>query len=117
MTYRLLVVEDQPELRRAYVRYFADAFEIDAFATVEAALAHLDTHPAPDVIVSDRDLGPGLDGVAFFNHVGNERWAFVFVTGAPFGLPPEADAIVSKPCRLSELRALLCELAAQGSGR
>jgi len=61
---RLLVVEDEPDLRELLVqRLSAAGHEVVSVASGAAALRTLDEEPPPDAAVLDVDL-PGRDGVS-----------------------------------------------------
>jgi DNA-binding SARP family transcriptional activator/CheY-like chemotaxis protein len=74
--YSVLVVEDHDFQRRtalALLRGLGVGTLAEA-ADGAAALALLETHPAPDIIVCDIDM-PGMDGVEFIRHVAERRLA------------------------------------------
>ena len=61
----VLLVEDEYLIRMVLIDVMIDAgFEVIEAANAESALALAETTPCPDVIVSDINLGPGMDGFA-----------------------------------------------------
>ena len=70
---RLLVVEDQPDLRRLIPRVLtARGYEVKAAGSGEEAVEILDSWPEPDMVLTDLSL-PYMDGTALARHVG-EKW-------------------------------------------
>jgi EAL domain-containing protein (putative c-di-GMP-specific phosphodiesterase class I) len=81
---RILVVEDDPELIRAYQRVLrAAGFAVEPAATGTLAAAALE-RPLPDVVLSDIDL-PGLNGIELLRLVRARDLDLpvVLVTGNP----------------------------------
>ncbi|MFN8506984.1 MAG: response regulator [Dehalococcoidia bacterium] len=82
---RVLVVEDEPRLRRLIARLLAD----EGFAVVQAehglaGLTALETGPAPALVLLDHHM-PVMDGVAFLS-VMRETWPglpVLLVTASP----------------------------------
>lgn len=71
-----LVLEDDLEMNEMYnTRLTSAGFETTSVDTVAAAIEHLDTHPAPTLIVSDLDLpdGSGREVLAHMNE--DEKFA------------------------------------------
>ena len=61
----VLLVEDEDFIRIVLIEAMTDAgFEVIDASDAEAALALAETTPCPEVIVSDINLGPGMDGFA-----------------------------------------------------
>lgn len=84
---RVLVVEDEAEIRMLVCDLLADAGHAClAAADAAQALALLDDGRCwPDAMVTDFNLGPGLDGQALAAEVARRlpRLATVFITGNP----------------------------------
>lgn len=84
---QVLVVEDEAEIRMLVCDLLADAGHVClAAADAAQALALLDEGRCwPDALVTDFNLGPGLDGQALAAEVARRlpRLATVFVTGNP----------------------------------
>ena len=59
----ILVVEDHPTNRKLVRDILQFQFEVEEAVSAEAAVEHLHSHPAPDLILTDIGL-PGMDGVA-----------------------------------------------------
>ncbi len=91
---RLLVVEDQPDLRRLIPRVLsARGFQVKAAGSGEEAVEILDTWPEPDMVLTDLSL-PYMDGTALARHVG-ERWPATRI-GFMSGYDSVADVEVSE---------------------
>lgn len=73
----VLLVEDEDLIRMVLVDVMTDAgFEVIEAANAESALALTETAPCPDMIVSDINLGPGMDGLALTAAL-RRRWPAV----------------------------------------
>ncbi len=84
---RVLVVEDEPALRRSYRRVLGEDFEIVEAGNADDALGILAADPAFDVVLCDLHM-PGRSGAALYLEV-EARWpklagAFLFITGGAF---------------------------------
>lgn len=113
----VLIVEDDPDLRRLIVRLLEhDGFAVRAAADGRQALESLD--PMPDVIVADLMM-PELDGEQFLIELRsqhpNARPAVVLVSASAIreeiAARLEVDASLSKPFDTTELRELVRALA------
>jgi signal transduction histidine kinase/EAL domain-containing protein (putative c-di-GMP-specific phosphodiesterase class I) len=62
---RILVAEDNPDMREYLVRLLGARWDIEAVADGEAALAATRRHP-PDLVLSDVMM-PGMDGIALLH--------------------------------------------------
>ncbi|KVN34739.1 hybrid sensor histidine kinase/response regulator [Burkholderia stagnalis] len=113
---RVLVVDDDPEVRDTALSQFAAlGAQADAVATGDAALGWLAEHGPVTLVLSDISLGAGGSGIAFAARLA-ERWPAQRVA-LTSGLPPEihqahpdwrADLpFVPKPFDLAALAALL----------
>lgn len=113
---RVLVVDDDPEVRDTALSQFAAlGARADAVATGDAALRWLAEHGPVTLVLSDISLGAGGSGIAFAARLA-ERWPAQRVV-LTSGLPPEihqthpdwrADLpFVPKPFDLAALAALL----------
>jgi CheY-like chemotaxis protein len=112
---RLLLVDDDPLVRRALARRLARSFEVESAGSVDDARSRLLRAPPPDLVLCDVMMegggGPGL-----FEHVQRERPAladrFVFVTGgatdrqARLFLARTPRPVLSKPLDVPELLRL-----------
>jgi CheY-like chemotaxis protein len=58
---RILLVEDDPAVRHTVSRILGEAYEVDAVANGEEAIAHV-ARARPDVVLTDIRM-PGMDGV------------------------------------------------------
>ncbi|MCC6879234.1 MAG: response regulator [Rhodocyclaceae bacterium] len=116
---RILVIEDEEAIRANLRRFLRlEAHEVieaaDGRAGVEAARAR-----PPDLIICDLMM-PELDGFAVLREVRNDpatrHVAFCFLTASAekatrrSGLALSADAYLSKPFELAEMRAVLDRL-------
>jgi DNA-binding response OmpR family regulator len=60
LSYSVLVVEDNHDLNRLFTRQLAfSGHQVIGLESLEAAMLYLDTHPAPDLIIMDLELGDG----------------------------------------------------------
>ena len=109
MPRRVLFIEDEPELRAAYGRYFGKRFEVDLAATGAEARACLDG-PPPDLVILDMRL-PDTDGIEVLQYL-RERYPSlpVLITTAYGSTRPVVDVLgieysgfMLKPYTLSEL--------------
>jgi CheY-like chemotaxis protein len=114
---RLLLIDDDAHVRRAYVRVLRHDFEIDPQDGAAGALIGLATGPAVDVILCDRDLGAGMSGQGFFESIPLElQERTVMCSGTE---PDEDDAFANglgdryflKPGHVATLIATLLRLA------
>jgi two-component system chemotaxis sensor kinase CheA len=117
---RLLIVEDDPNVREAFAaRLSAEGYQIVTADDGRDALARLETGPLPDAILLDYAM-PVMDGRAFREaQLADPRWAripVILITGylqrsfAARSL--DVAAILEKPVRWEELEALLRRLCA-----
>lgn len=73
----VLLVEDEDLIRMILIDVITDAgFKVIEAANAESALALAETAARPDVIVSDINLGPGMDGFALAAAL-RRRWPTV----------------------------------------
>lgn len=109
---RILIVEDEPDLRSAVETIFRnDGFEVFSASTIRAAKARMESEPA-DVVVLDLGLpdGNGLDLVRNLR-TRKPRCGLIIVTGKGdpidriLGLELGADDYVTKPFIARELIA------------
>jgi two-component system response regulator MprA len=104
---RILVVEDDPDLRHLYATALALArFDVTTASDGFEALQKIDSDP-PDLILLDLGL-PFVSGQAIAMEVAarahSERIAIVIVTGQVIIAPPAAaDCVLLKPVPLDEL--------------
>lgn len=81
---RLLVIEDEPVLRKTFVRFLEEAgYSVDAVEDAPAARMSIEAE-SPDVVVSDILLGreTGVDVLRWMQERG-EQAAVIMVTGEP----------------------------------
>jgi two-component system, OmpR family, KDP operon response regulator KdpE len=126
MSGRILVVDDEVEIRRALKTGLSDhGFEVEAAATGEEALAAAAVR-RPDVVLLDLGL-PGLDGFAVLTRLRERSRAAVIVLSVMAderdkvrALDLGADDYLVKPFGLEELlariRAVIRRQAAVASG-
>ena len=103
---RVLVAEDEPDVRRLYVDRLADEYDVVTAADGEAALAALDE--SVDVVLLDRRM-PGLHGDDTLDAIRESgvdvRVAAVTAVGADLDLVGLAvDAYLEKPVDADVLR-------------
>lgn len=114
---RVLVVEDEPDLREAMVSYLnLEGFFADGVGSTSAADAWLQTHYV-DIVVLDVGL-PGCDGVSWLNQSEAIKGKGVVMATARHelqdrlrGLKAGADAYLVKPVDLEELHVIVNNLA------
>lgn len=110
---RVLVVDDEPQIRRALrTNLAARGYDVDLAATGEEALARAAAH-LPDVVILDLGL-PGIDGIAVVE--GLRGWTQVPIIVLSVrdaeadkigALDAGADDYVTKPFGMGELLARL----------
>jgi CheY-like chemotaxis protein len=121
---RVLAVDDEPLLLKAYRRMLSDVHAIDTALGGAEALRALERDAAYDVILCDLQM-PELSGMRLYEVV-RARWPslaerFVFVTGGAFSpdarrfLEESVCAIIHKPFRVEDLLALIDRKAREGA--
>jgi two-component system phosphate regulon response regulator OmpR len=113
---RILVVDDDREVRRAYERYLASAgFEVRSAPTLRAALARL-ARGVVDAVIADVVLtSGGAEGLALATQVRAQLGTRPAVVLTAYGIPRHAaaaarldvDAFLHKPPSLPWLERLL----------
>jgi signal transduction histidine kinase/CheY-like chemotaxis protein len=113
---RVLAVDDEPLLLKAYRRMLSDVHLVDTALGGVEALRALEEDADYEVILCDLQM-PELSGMAFHEAV-RRRWPaladrFVFVTGGAFSpdakrfLEETVCAVIQKPFRVEDLLALI----------
>jgi len=115
---RLLVVDDIPPV----LAIMADqarrlGFAVETAATAEEALARMTSGEAFDVLLSDIELGPGLDGIGLAREA-TRQWPdlrVLLTTGNPMGargdgLEPDLPPVLVKPFSQRDLAGALRDL-------
>ncbi len=109
--YRLLVVDDEPDLRTLYeLTLVREGYEIDTAGTVQAALAHLGEQTYSAVITDMRlPDGTGLDILRFLEESGRAEKALVITAygsaeNAVEALKAGAYDYLTKPVDLKQFR-------------
>jgi len=127
MPRRILIVDDEPLVRRAVTRALRSEFEIHAAESCEEALKIIDSSAPFDAVVADLSLGPGPDGIELLRAVRQRdpicarlllsAWAELeVVTNAVSG--GIAQRSVSKPWEPGELnRAINAAISERDSSR
>ena len=122
---RILAVDDEVLLLKAYRRMLADGHELVTALGGQEALRTLESDSTFDVVLCDLQM-PEMSGMELHAAV-RERFPaladrFVFVTGGAFSadarrfLEKAVTAVIQKPFRVEELLALVDSVAA-GGGR
>ncbi len=114
----VLLVEDEDLFRMLLVDIMNDAgFEVVAAADAATALALAETSEPPKLIVSDVDLGAGMNGFALVEAV-RRRWPQVpvlMMSGAPANFDDQrgrvAKRFLRKPFSLDAFMHNVIELA------
>ncbi|HEX2678022.1 MAG TPA: response regulator transcription factor [Polyangiales bacterium] len=109
---KVLVVEDDPDVRGLIVRALSFEYEVVAAEDANKALALLAAPPAPGLIISDIMM-PGLDGLDFAKQVkhtaGLGSVPIIFLTAKTTpkdtiaGIKAGARLYVAKPFRVPDL--------------
>ena len=111
MTWRILVVDDDPDLRELMtLTLSSDEIEVECAENGLEALECLERH-RPDLILLDMKM-PVMDGWEFCRRLeGTDRPPIVVVTAAndPAGRASEvhAEAWLGKPFEFAEVRAMV----------
>ena len=118
MPLNLLVVEDDKILRSTIVEFAVrHHFNVHDEPSGEAALQYLDSH-AIDVLITDWDLGAGIDGIQVAQHTINCQPSakVILITAKSIELLREhcdflcRVTVLHKPFSLMTLRSTLCEI-------
>jgi DNA-binding response OmpR family regulator len=120
----VLIVEDEPLIRMLVCDLLEEAgFECTEAASGEAAVRLLDQGRCrPNLLVTDFNLGPGLDGKMLAREVQRRLPALptAFVTGNPESFADYPfqpwEALLAKPFAGAELVAVVCALCADTRG-
>jgi DNA-binding response OmpR family regulator len=115
---RVLVVDDEAELRGLLVEYLTDmGFFVDAVGDGRSALACLNDGPAPRLIILDIVMKP-MDGLGFLRELSTIPWLVeipVIIWTAHRAVlehpPTGAARVFPKPLAIGELVAAVSELA------
>lgn len=113
---RVLLIEDDDLMRITVADILLDeGIEVDAVSNAEDALVLLGSGQVCDVLVTDINLGAGLDGLALADSVRSRypEIAVIFVSGralAPEELSPR-DRFLAKPFTPRQLVASIERLA------
>jgi CheY-like chemotaxis protein len=116
---RVLLVEDEflicDMMTEALTQH---GFEVHAARNADAALKHLKCGAPCDILLTDLNLGPGVDGVTLAKMVRELRpdLPVVYVSGSfhrldQFQAVP-GSRFVAKPCDPDWLCAILCQMQA-----
>jgi DNA-binding NtrC family response regulator len=114
---RLLVVDDDPSVRRAYEAHFGSAgFDVHLAANLRQAAARMSEHRY-DAVIADVCLTPGLgaEGLMIAAYLRNRRRQPPVIVLTAYGVPDHAeaaarlgaDAFLHKPVSLLWLEGLL----------
>ncbi len=113
---RVLLIEDDNLVRTLVADILLDEdIEVDAVSNAEDALVLLGSGQVCDVLVTDINLGAGLDGLALADSVRSRypEIAVVFVSGAPpaAGEISPRDRFLEKPFMPEQLVTIIEQLA------
>jgi len=115
----VLLIEDDHEVRANLVDLLGEeGLEVDGLANAEDALVLFGAGQVPDVLVTDIDLGPGLDGVdlAEVAQARHPDVGVVFISGDPHGAHGHRlgahERFLQKPFKASDLAAAIRDAAA-----
>lgn len=113
---RVLLIEDDHLVRVSVAEFLEnEALEVDAVSNAEDALVLLDSGQECDVLVTDINLGAGLDGLALADSVRSRYPAIsvVFMSGRsepPEGMSPR-DRFLAKPFTARQMVSVIGQLA------
>lgn len=119
----VLVVDDEALVRETVAEGLADdGLSVVDVSSAEQALALAETAGVPDVVVTDLELGSGMNGLALAEEV-HRRWpgaGVVIMTGNPAGVRAHTfgaqERFLSKPFGDARLVSTVRELMGR-SGR
>lgn len=119
----VLVVDDEPMVREIVAESLCDdGLQVTEAVSAEDALEIAGTKGAPEVLVTDVNLGPGMDGFGLAAEV-RRRWpsaGVVITTGNPAGIGQrsfeENERFLAKPFGPARLVTAVRELMRR-SGR
>ena len=101
MTGRVLVVEDDDQVRASFAQTLRDAgFEVDVAEDGERGLDHLNQPGVTYRVVLVDAMLPGIDGAAMLRAAGPERLAdtgVLLLSGAPDALAHRLDGLTVTP--------------------
>ncbi|OAQ51311.1 transcriptional regulator [Natrinema mahii] len=108
---RVLMVDDEKKVADAYALRLEDVADVTVVYGGEEALAAVDDHPVPDVVLLDRHM-PGLSGDDVLDRLRDRelRTRVVMVTAIDPGLDivdMPFDDYLSKPVERDDLRAVI----------
>ena len=114
---RVLLVEDEFLICDMMAKALSQhGFEVHAATNAHDALKHLTCGAPCDILLTDLNLGPGIDGVALAKMVRELRpdLPVVYVSGS-FHRLDEFQAVpgsrfVAKPCNPDRLCEMLCQM-------
>ena len=122
--YSIMLVEDEPDLRRLLQDALGDTYDLALFANGVDALNHISDRDW-DLIISDLRM-PGMDGMEFYSRAVDSRAdlseRFLFATGDTYDTEVKAffDAhqidFISKPFRIRELQEKVCRRLTEAGG-
>jgi CheY-like chemotaxis protein len=116
---RLLIIDDDPQIRRVFVRMLGRHFAIECAVSGEEGLAMIDGGAVFDAILTDLNL-PGMSGRGIYDALLRRSKAtaarLLIITGTlPSANDPFAamlgDRYLIKTCTSAELTAALYEVA------
>lgn len=117
---RVLLIEDDPLVRSVLSETLdGNGFEVDGLANAEDALILLGAGQVPDVLVTDVNLGPGLDGfdLADLARQRHPDVEVILISGTTPDLPRRAagrhEHFLQKPFPPEQLAAMIREAGAE----
>lgn len=118
MSRRILIIEDNDTLRRAYARFLGRGYEVCEAETGEQAVALLESGEF-DVVLSDNDLASKMTGLDVWHwvreHKPHYRGRYIFCTGTDDQRLASVEApVFPKPAQLVELFDTIHRIAAEG---
>ncbi len=115
---QLFFVEDDAIIRDVAVKYLQEhGYEVVEAATAEDAMQRLVSSPAPQLVVTDIDLGKGRSGIELADWL-HARWPelnIIFASGRLDQMegraPDPRETCLAKPFRLGKLIELVRSVA------
>ena len=121
---QLIFVEDDDIIRVLVVEYLKEhGYDVAEAATAEDAMQFLVVNQAPQIVVTDIDLGAGQSGLELADWL-HARWpnlSVIFASGQLDRLqgrtPDSRETYLAKPFRLGKLMELVHNIASPSTTR
>jgi CheY-like chemotaxis protein len=104
---RILVVDDEPLVRKSLARLLARSHDVVAVESAEEAIAALAAGFEAEVVFCDLALGDGMDGRTLCNALRSRMRTIIMSGSAPGAKDDVAHAWLMKPMSIAEVEAAL----------